>query len=179
MYERSYGSKYSALGGKFVPAADIAKMMRADIKELIGKGELPGVAANYSVRVHNYSGGRSIHIEARDLDGMWVQCPGYKNHPRIGMVSCGDSWCKAGGEHKDSEHAKFHNILSEEGARIEALLQEVHGAYNHDGSDSMVDYFDVNYYGNASIESEWDRKFRLSEKDRLAKRKAAKLAKAV
>lgn len=177
MYERSYGSKITP-GDKYLRAAEIAKLMRADIKALVGEGKLPGAMANYSVRSESYSGGRSIRIEARDLDGMYMQCPGHKHDDRLGIVSCRDPWCKAGGEHQDSEHARYHDILTKEGERVLGILKGIHWSYNYDGSEVQVDYFDRNFYGDASIETERERQFRLSEKERMAKRKAAKLAKA-
>jgi hypothetical protein len=140
MYERSYGKRYDELGGKYVTAAEIAKLMRRDIKELIGKGELPGGMRNYSVRVHNYSGGRSIRIEAKDLDGLSGPCPGYRTSDLGGQLVC---WACEGG--------RKHDALNEEGARVKKLLQEVWSAYNHDGSDVMTDYFDVNYYGGVEV----------------------------
>jgi hypothetical protein len=35
---------------------------------------------------------------------------------------------------------------------ILAALKEIHGAYNFDGSDSMVDYYHVNYYGQVEVD---------------------------
>ena len=149
MYERSYGMRYDELGGKYVPPPT-SKLMRRDIKAAIASGELPGCTGNYSVRVKNYSGGRSINIEARDLEGMGQDCDGTvpgKAH------ACPNYWCAA---NNDSPHA----VLTVEGERVEGLLKGIHSAYNHDGSDVMTDYFDVNYYGQACIEDEWSRAFR-------------------
>lgn len=51
-----------------------------------------------------------------------------------------------------------HDIFWEDAATPEALavqaaLQELLDACNHDGSDSMVDYFDVKFYGHATVDA--------------------------
>jgi hypothetical protein len=143
---RKYGARYGAMGGKYLSAAEIAKLMRADIKAEIAAGNLPGSARDYGVRVHNYSGGRSIRIEARHMEHLWIECDGR---------DCRDVWCKAKGLPEYAAHAQTHKVLSAEGKRILAILQSIHDAYNHDGSDVMTDYFDVNYYGEASIEGQY------------------------
>jgi antirestriction protein len=173
MYERSYGDKYNH--GGWESAADIAKKMRADIKAAIASGELPGKAANYSVRSRSYSGGQAIDIEARDLPGMWQQCEGIIPGSEDGHFarSCGNVWCKAGGQYRDHPSAQYHDILSAEGRRIEKVLQKIHDSYNHFGSEVMVDYFDQRYWGHAEIESKWAYEARQREKERKAKKLAS------
>lgn len=158
MSERSYGAKYDlpckVTGKTWASAADIAKLIRADIKAAITAGDLPGTTRNYSVRCDHGSLTQAIRITTKDLDGMWRRCPGViadKYGPGSGTFSCGDSWCKAGGEFADSPHAKYHQILTAEGRRVKALLQQFHDDYNHNGSDSMTDYFDQRYWGHADI----------------------------
>lgn len=165
MYERSYGAKYGDLGGRWTSAADIAKLMRIDIKSAIATGELPGTPKNYSVKIENYSGGRSIRIRAIDLDGLWQPCEG--------VIPGTDRTCQRWACEPGSD-AQSHEVLNSEGQRIEKVLKRIWSAYNHDGSDVMTDYFDVNYYGDAQIESSWDRRSRLREKERAAARKTAK-----
>lgn len=125
MYERSYGDKYADLGGKYQPAAFIAKLMRQDIRAALAADALPGSAANYSVKIENYSGGRSIRIKAVDMPELWVQCPGYRVSAMGGHYGCGNSWCKAGGEHRDHPSAAHHDVLGPEGQRIEAVLKDI------------------------------------------------------
>lgn len=153
MYQRHYGAKY-AEPAKYASAADIAKLIRLDIKAAIADGSLPGTTRNYSVRSRSYSGGQAIDIDAKGLDGLWQQCPGYieDKYGTGGIYSCGNVWCKAGGEYKDSPSARYHQILTAQGRQIENLLQAIHDAYNHDGSNSQVDYFDRRYWGCAEIE---------------------------
>lgn len=173
MYERSYGSKY-VLGAPYQSAAAIAKLMRADIKAAVGNGDLP--KGNYSVRVHNYSGGRSIHIEMRDAPDLWVQCEGHYRDERGDLWNCNNRWCAGHAEMADSPHAEVHQRLGVEGARIKKVLQGIHDSYNYDGSEVMVDYFDRNFYGGVEIEDARSRDFRLREKARMAARKAARKA---
>lgn len=157
MYERVYGEK-SQRGWR--KAADIAKLIRADIKAAIAAGELPGSAKNYSVRSRSYAGGQAIDLVAKDLPGLYQQCEGIKPGTKKEFdggdgwtaMSCGNSWCKAGGEHRDHPAARYHRILSEEGQRVLGLLQKIHDSYNWDGSEVMVDYFDKLYWGNADIQ---------------------------
>lgn len=151
MYERSYGVKY-AEPAQYASAAEIAKLIRRDIKAAIADGDLPGTTKNYSVRSRSYSGGQSIDIVAKGLDGLFEQCPGYiENKCTGGVYSCGYPWCKAGGEYKDSPSAQYHQILTAKGRQVENLLQAIHDAYNHDGSNSQIDYFDRRYWGSAEV----------------------------
>lgn len=161
MYERSYGKKYDVpaevTGQRYVRTVDIAKLIRADIKAAIQAGDLPGTAKNYSVRSHTAGTANSIDVESRGLTGMWEVCPGYiqdKYGPDSGMYGCGNSWCINGGEHKDLPQAEYHPIMSAEGRRVKEVLQAIHDAYNHDGSEIQVDYFDRRYWGHAEVSSD-------------------------
>jgi hypothetical protein len=129
------GSKYDSTTYK--TAAEIAKLIRADIRSAITKGDLPGAARNYSVRIENYSGGRSINVLAKGLPGAWRE-----QDPSIDVISSYD------------DGRPLRPVLTNEGARIERLLQSFHDAYNYDHGDPMTDYFNVNYYGHARIERE-------------------------
>jgi antirestriction protein len=154
MYERHFTGRNCPTG--YVTGSEITKMMRADIKDAIKAGKLPGITRNYSVTVDNYSGGRSIRIEARDLSDMWTKCSdSHCNH-----------WpCERGNERAD--------VLTAEGQRVQAVLKDIHSSYNYDASDSQVDYFNVNFYGDASIENPRQAVFRAKEKARKAARKMA------
>lgn len=159
MYERKFTGRNCPTG--YVTASELAKLMRADIKAAIAKGVLPGTTKNYTVRVHNYSGGRSINIRAVDLSGMWTPCKGVTHD---GFV-CRHYNC----EHDTNE---VDMVLTAEGRRIESVLKDIHSSYNYDASEVMVDHFNVNFYGSAGIETEWDARFRKSEKARKDAKKA-------
>jgi len=42
-------------------------------------------------------------------------------------------------------------VLSDEGRALDTQLEAMISAYNFDGSDSMTDYFHVNFYGHVNI----------------------------
>lgn len=162
MYETAYGPLYhelTRLTGKDYPsAADIAKLIRADIKRGVANGDLPATFAGidggtydvtYAVTVENYSGGRSINIEVR----------GVPEKARLEMRTDFRGYeCMA-----DTDDAKA----------LLAKLKTYHWAYNYDGSDSMTDYYHVNYGGAwPKFESDW------SAEDRARKNAKAKEAKA-
>ena len=158
MYERKFTGRNCPTG--YVTAADIAKLMRADIKAAIKAGTLPGTARNYSVKIDNFSGGRSIDITAIDLDGMWTTCPGQ---------------AKTGCNHWDCSRGRTARVLTAKGLKVEKAIKDIHSSYNYDASEVQVDYFNVNFYGSAKVEDEWHADFRRSEKARREARKAAKL----
>lgn len=146
MTNTTYGSKFQTTD-RYASAADLAARMRSDIKAAIAAGQLPGRVSNYSVRVDNYSMGRSIDIVARDFDGMWVEGTDRWGHPA--------------------------RILTLPGQKIKATLERIHRAYNYDNSDVTTDYFDVNYYGDVRIEDESSRARRLAEAEKAKARRAA------
>jgi hypothetical protein len=157
MSERSYGYRYSE-GGRLT-TVEIAKLIRTEIKTAIREGLLPG-RWTYSVRSEYFSGGSSIDLRVKNCADAWIPCPGYKigtrrDSPGGGWTAtgCGNVWCSAGGIHKDSPHASPHDVLTEEAAAAKMTLERIHGAYNHDGSDTMTDHFDVNYYGHVDFQS--------------------------
>jgi hypothetical protein len=152
MYERSYGTKYQEFftdgKGEHVwrTAAEIAAQIRADIKAEVAAGALP--KATYSVTSETYSGGRSIRVVIRDLPfEAWVE-----------------------GEHPHWPGEKIE-VLTPAAKEVQSKVQAIHRAYNYDGSEIQVDYFDVNYYGQVEVESPSSRDFRLSEE---AKKKEAR-----
>lgn len=142
MYEKTYGSKYGDLkrltGKDWASAADIAKLIRADIKAAVKAGDLPAVFAGhkvaYAVTVENYSMGRSIDITVRGV-------------PEAARTTERDVY----------GHGYMTTVDTAEAVALKAKLKWYHEAYNYDGSDIMTDYFDVNYYGSVEFESDWSR----------------------
>ena len=74
MYERHYGYRYEEVGDRD-RAADIAKRIRADIKQAVAEGLLPA-RWTYSVRSESYSQGQSIDVDVRDCPDAWQDCDG-------------------------------------------------------------------------------------------------------
>jgi hypothetical protein len=158
MYETAYGPRYKDLkaltGSDYPSAAAIAKLIRADIKKGVATGDLPatfaGYEVTYAVTVDNYSGGRSIDIEVRGV-------------PEAVRT-----------EDKDLHgHGYTNKVDTDDAKTLLAKLKSYHWAYNYDGSDSMTDYYHVNYGGAwPKFESDW------SAADRVRKNAKAKAAKA-
>jgi len=159
MTTRTYGERYHQVTGG---ATEIAKAMRADIKRAVAKGTLPD-GPTYSVTSEHYSGGQSINITVRGWSGAWVDCDG----------SCTSYWCSA---RNDSPHASAHKVLNPAARRAQIVLERIHGAYNHDGSDTMTDYFDVRYYGQVTFETAESAAWRAEDKARKAAAKVAREA---
>lgn len=152
MYARHFeGSRLRELDG-YVSAADIAKLMRAEIKAQIKAGHLPGTARNYSVRIENGTMHRAIDIRTKDLDGLTRTCPGYKvgsetyfENGGMAATACHHWACK--NDRNDAE-----DVLNDEGQRVHKLLKEIHGLWNYDASNAQIDYFNVNYYGGVRVQ---------------------------
>jgi hypothetical protein len=179
MYERSYGYKYGE-GGKLDTAA-IAKLIRQDIKTAVSEGLLPARWA-YSVRTDRFSGGSSIDVEVKNCADAWMPCPGYKVGTRRDLdnggwvaTGCGNPWCKVSNPDKAGAE-EDHTVLTEEALAAHMTLERIHNAYNHDGSEVMVDYFDVNYYGVVGFQSLQSARWEAEEKARKQARKDAMAA---
>lgn len=178
MYERSHGYKYEEQKGKSL--ADIAKLIRRDIKQSVTDGLLPGAPVKYSVQTETYSGGGSISVTVRNWAAAWQDCDGYRvtDEPLVsgrGRELCRNHFCAASLELQGESRpgAEAHQVLTAEAQAAEMTLKRIHGAYNHDGSDSMVDYFDVNYYGGISFEDARGAAFEAREAEKRAARRAA------
>lgn len=157
MYERSYGYLYEELD-HYPSTADIARAIRTDVKQARAEGLLPD-RWTYSVRSSNFAGGCAVDVMVKNCPDAWQQCDGMEvgtrrqlsTHTTVGR-SCGNVWCKAGGEYKDHPSASYHQVLTEEAMAAKMTLERIHGAYNHTGSDVQTDYFDVRYYGSVSFD---------------------------
>jgi hypothetical protein len=134
MTERTYGAKYdSKLSSK-----EIAAVIRQNIKNAIATGKLPK-GLKVSVRYDHFSGGTSIdaRITAWPEGFMWLN----------------PDWCVLNTERPDQAHPSTPRY-TKQGKTVLEALKEIHGSYNHDGSDSMVDHFDVKYYG--AVDVDWE-----------------------
>lgn len=174
MYEKTYGYKYQepeAKGlGRYASAADIAKLMRADIKREIADGMLPGAPVQYSVTSDSYSGGQSIDIKVKGWPQAWQVCDGTEPGTSHG---CRNVWCSGRNDPAYAHGAAPHQTLTVEARAVEMTLKRIHGAYNHDGSDVQTDYFDVRYYGQVSFEDADSAAFWAREKAKKAAKRAA------
>jgi len=153
MYEVSYGSKYEQV--KEYGLTAIAKLIRADIKQAKQDGLWPA-HWKYSVRTEKYAGGGSIEVTVTNCVDAWV--------PEDFTKCAINSGC--------NERTKYHHYrncggaehLTEEAEGALKVLKQIHGAYNFDGSESMVDYFHVNYYGQVEFETLWTAAYKERQK---------------
>ena len=159
MYERHYGHKYQEQQG--LSTTEIAKLIRADIKQAIKEGLLPD-RWKYSVKSRSFAGGSSIDVRVRDCADGWIECeghvPGSKQMlPNGGWtaLNCPNVWCSARNDPEYAHAATPHKVLGEEARVAKMTLQRIHDSYNHDGSDAMTDYFDVNFYGTVDFDGGW------------------------
>lgn len=137
-YNDFKGSKYNS----DLSTTEIAKLIREEIKALRKAGKLP--TGKYSVRSQYFSGGSSIDVRVRDLDMLiWnpdaliTQEITYPNQP----------WNWRGNVTEPQYNKWAQDVLD--------TLNGLMDAYNHDRSDIMTDYFDVNFYGHAEFDWEW------------------------
>jgi hypothetical protein len=175
MYERSYGYKYEQQKG--LSTTDIAKLIRADIKRAIRDGMLPE-RWKYSVVSESFSGGSSINVRVKDCADAWTECegivPGSRRTFEDGSsvaTGCPNMWCAARGDAR--EGATAHSILTDEAAVAKMTLERIHNAYNHDGSEVQVDYFDVNFYGHVAFQDPESARWEQRERERKAAKRAA------
>jgi hypothetical protein len=128
MYEKSYGPKYEA----GMDIKDIAKLVRKEIKDYFG----PNI--KYSVTIDRFSGGRALRAYLVDVAPgfyFWKANPDYNPDGGYGIYA--ERVCMSDGYRK-----------------IEEKVKEIIAAYNYDGSDIMVDYFDVNFYSSVGVKFE-------------------------
>lgn len=127
---RGEGAKYdSSLG-----VVEIAKRIRADIKAAIAAGTIPAIKT--SVRISRYSMGRSIDVTITEapfevLNPAWTEA------------------CKAGACVWDLDGISKY---TDEATRVFEVVRQIRDDYNYDRSDSMTDYYDVNFGGSVSFD---------------------------
>ena len=122
------GSKYEATKG--LDIAEVAKLVRADIKAAVASGELPeGSVA--SVRIQRFAGGKSI-TAVLAIPGVVRLSPEETEAGRSNRVP--KPW------------------LTRVAYNAEAAVERIVEAYNYDRSDSQSDSFNVRFYAHVSVE---------------------------
>ncbi len=124
--DRKYGAKYA----KDADIKDIAKMVRADIKAAVAAGTLP-VGIKVSIRIDRYSMGQSL-----DAEIVALPFPAWAMKPMGGGGDVGRELVRRPSDRADAAMKAIGDLIA---------------AYNHDGSDSMVDHFDVNFYSHITL----------------------------
>ena len=126
-YQPDYSIKYGNKYDKNRTIAEIGRAVRKDIKAAIKCGDLPE-GFKTSVTTKMYSGGQSLYVRVKETpeplfrDRTVFDPPGPNTR-----------------------------VLTELGERAKAVLNAIVDSYNFDGSDSMVDYFHVNFYGHVQL----------------------------
>lgn len=126
----AYGTKYD----KNIGVADIAKLVRADIKAGIKAGTLPA-GLKCSVKISRYSMGQSLTVSVKAVSGIDIVNPAFI----AAKVAAPDAW------------PIDINQTSDEARALLEDLRAIVSAYNYDGSDSMTDYYNVNFSGSVDI----------------------------
>jgi hypothetical protein len=132
-YRIQYGENYQ----KGLDIAGIAKRVRADLRTLIQLGHLP--VGKYSVTIQRFSGGQALRVKMSEL----VSAHLILNPERVQF------------EHQNPHEFCELPQFSKTGQVILQMAESVVNAYNYDGSDSSVDYFNVNFYDNVGFSSEF------------------------
>ena len=137
-YAYSVGPKYA----RRLDIAEIAKLVRWDIKDAIKKRELP--QAKYAVRISRFSGGCSLDVRVSELpDGFPLL-----NAERVQL------------EISDPHTIHSTPRYTPEGTAMLKKLESIVGAYNYDRSHSQTDYFDVNFYSHVKVDWEFEAKIK-------------------
>jgi hypothetical protein len=152
MYEKTTGTKYQA--GRDI--AEVAKLVRKDLKAAQVAGELP-TDATFAVRVDRFSGGQSLDVTIIGMPDSWTY-----NQPGL--------------EPNYAEYIPAHGGQTDQATAAVRKIERIVFAYNYDGSDIQSDYFNVNFYSRVKIQDEREQKFWAEEKERKAARRAARKA---
>lgn len=140
------GSKYEET--KNLDIKDIAKLVRKDIIGAMKNGSLPK-PFKASVKISRFSGGVSLDVTIKQLpDGFKLFSDNYLEQQKR----------KIAGE--QIEHMPYYKTRTKEIQDIEKTIKDIVEAYNYDNTDVMVDYFDVNFYGNVDIDYELEKEIR-------------------
>lgn len=143
---------------------DDAALMRRHIKTLVGNGVLPG-DWKYSVRYRTFAGGCSIDVTATSPRPIHMMQPERVFGGRDGVViervpvaprdrdEHGLWWQNMTVLAGDFYEIRWCDSITCEAKYVSDLLDDLHGAFNHDGSDSQVDHFDVKFYGRAVLDT--------------------------
>lgn len=130
---------YTVTGEKFnkdLTLIEISSLIRKDISLAKKDGVLPK-DLKISITTERYSMGQSINIAIKKLPkGVWLRSEEYRRAVELNLPGA-----MQGGTNSYTPQVK--SWLK--------VLQNIHDSYNYNDSDSMTDYFDVNYYGSVEV----------------------------
>lgn len=158
MSERKYGYRYD----RSRRTKEDAALIRADIKTMQSAGMLP-VDWKFSVRSESFAGGSAINIRAVSPRPIGLMTPGQittaPGKHRVVVVPYREResgevrWINLHMRPGDMHEVRRFDTESTESRAVRDALEDLHNAYNHDGSDTMTDHFDVKFYGGVSVET--------------------------
>lgn len=135
VYERTYGYLYEEAR----PVKEDAASIRRTIKTL-AKAELIPSDWTYSVRYRSFAGGCAIDVRGVSPRAIYAADPdAFREHALNHETG---AWVMG-----------WKDKLTIEARTVLDTLHELLGAHNHDGSEIMVDYFDVKFYGVPEIDT--------------------------
>lgn len=130
--------------------AEIAKRVRAEIKQKVKTGELP--CAKYSVTISRYSGGRSLNVRISD-----VVLP-VTDFSRPGVVPSVLALERVQANRKDPREylpEVHYPTFTDEGKAVLAMVNALIDPFHWDESDAMTDYFHCNFYRSVNFDWQW------------------------
>lgn len=146
MYEISYSDKYE----KDLNITEIAKRLRAEIRITVKADKLP--KCKYSVRISRFSGGQSLSVTVSDTpfpvhNRRYLELEHQINYGFHNRQEVNDLYAKK-------------NVMqrwTQEAIDLIKTLEVMADQWNYDGSETQVDYFNVNYYKNVNYDAydEW------------------------
>lgn len=151
MYERSYGSNYD----KDRPVKEDAAIIRRKIKELVKAGKLPA-DWKYSVRYRTASMMRAIDVVASSPGPTLIMAPVMLfagPEPREVEVPIHGEMRTLALRAGESHEVRWMDVVKPLTKSVHDTLKDLVDSYNHDGSDSMTDYYDRKFWGGVNVES--------------------------
>lgn len=127
--------------------SDIAKQIRKDLKTVFEK------TFKFSVKTQTYAGGGSINVVILAGNIEFYT----KEYQELKKISTETGTCEA----RENLMREYSDRYTEEGKKVMDEVERIYNQYNHNNSDSMTDYFDVNYYGQVEIWA-WDRPYTIT-----------------
>jgi len=129
---------YKFVGSKYDPDLDVVEIAKRVRKDL--KGEYPG--CRFSVRIQRFSMGRSLDVTIKHTD-LQVVNPDWVRF-RVENPGWHDARSNAPAPYTSEGEALFK--------RVKEIVQ----AYNFDDSDSMSDYYHVNFSQKVEFDHDLD-----------------------
>lgn len=142
-----YGVGYDgSKSAGYRPVVEVAKDIRADIKDAVKVGWLPDL--EYRVSTSHSTSIRVLVVGLSDQDRV----------------------------DPDKDPQSYRRTDREQVSVLERRLGDIMRAYNRSRTDSMTDYFDESFYQSVRVESELDARYRAAETERVKAARAARSA---